>query len=74
MMVNGQMINNMDMVFKFGLTVADMKVIMIWEKRVEKENMFGKTEVTMMVIGLIIKLQAKANMSGLMEEDIKVIG
>lgn len=74
MMVNGQMINNMDMVFKFGLTAADMKVIMIWEKRVEKENMFGKTEVTMMVIGLIIKLQAKANMSGLMEEDIKVIG
>lgn len=74
MMDNGQMINNMGMVFKFGLTVVDMKVIMIWEKRAEKENMFGKTEVTMMVIGLIIKLQAKANMSGLMEEDIKVTG
>lgn len=52
---SGLTISNMAMEHKFGLMEVGMKEIMIWEKRVERVNMFGKMGAIMMVIGLIIK-------------------
>lgn len=49
------MISNMGMEFKSGLMVADMRAIMIWVKKVEGENMFGRMAVTMMETGWIIE-------------------
>jgi len=68
------MINSMDMEFKFGLTVADIKAITMLVKKVVKENIYGKMEVIMKVIGMIIKLQEKENMLGQMVENIKGSG
>ncbi len=53
--VTGLTINNMGMELRFGSMEADIKEIMIWVKKVEKENTYGKMEVIMMEIGLIIE-------------------
>ena len=74
MMVNGQMINNMDMVLKFGSMEVDIRAIMMLVKKVVKESIYGKMEAIMMVIGLITRLQEKENIFGQMAENIKGIG
>lgn len=71
---NGWMINSMDMEFKHGLMDQNTKVFMIWEKKMVKENIFGKMEVIMMVVGSIIKSLVKEHISGQMVGDMKEIG
>lgn len=58
------MINSTDMALRYGLMEADIKGTMIWARRVEKGNMYGKIIVIMMEIGLITKLRAEENMFG----------
>ena len=74
MKVNGQMIFNMEKVYKLGLMVVNIRDGITQEKRMVKESIFGKMEVTIVVIGQIIKLQELEYIIGRMEEDIRVLG
>ena len=58
------MINSTDMALRYGLMEADIKDIMIWARRVEKGNMYGKIIVIMMEIGWITKLQVEESTFG----------
>jgi len=64
----------MVMVFKPGLTEADMKVTIKKERKMEKESTRGKTAVFTKETGLITKLLDMENMFGLMEEPTLEIG
>ena len=68
------MINSTDMVLKYGLMEADIKVTMIWARRAEKGNMYGKIIVFMMEIGLITKSLDEENTYGQMVVNMKENG
>ena len=74
MKVNGQMIFNMEKVYKPGLMVVNIRDGITQEKKMVKESMFGKMEVTIVVIGQTIKLRGLGYIIGRMEEDIRALG
>ena len=74
MKVNGQMIFNMEKVYKLGLMVVNIRDGITQEKKMVKESMFGKMEVIIVVIGQIIKSQGLEYIIGRMEEDIRALG
>lgn len=72
--VIGLMIINMDMEFRHGLTVADMREITNKVRKTVKVSTLGKMEAFTRETGLIIKSLDTVNMSGLMEELILETG
>lgn len=45
----------MEMVFKHGLMEVDMREYINKEKKMDRENIYGKMEVSIMEVGKIIK-------------------
>ena len=68
---NGNLINNMEQVHKYGQMAPDMKDIMRMESNMEKVSSFYKMVAYMMEISSKMILKAKELICGQMEINIK---
>ena len=70
----GQMINNMDLVQKYGQMVLGMRDNIYMEKNMEKENLIGLITHRMLENSQRIIYMERDFINGLMVESIKVNG
>ena len=74
MMVNGNMINNMDMVKKVGLMKLNMKGNIKTERKMEMESLLGQIILAMKENFLKIILKVRAFILGRMDVNIRDSG